>query len=511
MDWTEGYASDVEYTAGFYREQGPAYLNFVFLLNNIEPVPLDRPFTYFELGFGRGLTSTVLAASNPQGRFYAADFNPAHVAGATSLADAAGIGNLTLLENSFEQLATGDCIELPQFDFITLHGIYTWVTAENQAHIVAFIERYLKPGGVVYLSYNAMPGWSAAAPLQRLLVEHADLHPGRSDVQIKAATQFVLALAATQRGYFAPNDTVTGRVKKLGEDNAQYLVHEYMHHHWQPLYHADVARALAPAKLEYVGAGDLALNYPSLFLKAEQLALIKNEGDPVLLETAKDYLLNSTFRRDVFVRGARKMPRARAAELLSAYGLCAIVPREKMTTILKVLPHQVSGKAELYEPLFDLLAEGPKTLAQLLTSMPSGLDQGGLLQMAALLVASFQAELFYVNDNSSEAAQRLNVQLARHTLYGDAMKSLASPLLGNGLGIAFFDRMVLRMIHGGVPSHDVDALSRQVWAALQSNGSTMIRDGQVLTGAEDNLAYIRSELARMQTETLPLWRRLKML
>jgi hypothetical protein len=28
MDWTAGYASDIEYTAGFYREQSPAYLNF---------------------------------------------------------------------------------------------------------------------------------------------------------------------------------------------------------------------------------------------------------------------------------------------------------------------------------------------------------------------------------------------------------------------------------------------------------------------------------------------------
>lgn len=53
MDWTEGYASDVEYTAGFYREQAPAFLNFTCLLNGVEPVDLSRPFTYFELGFGR--------------------------------------------------------------------------------------------------------------------------------------------------------------------------------------------------------------------------------------------------------------------------------------------------------------------------------------------------------------------------------------------------------------------------------------------------------------------------
>jgi hypothetical protein len=33
MDWTAGYASDVEYTTGFYAEQAPGYLNLVCALN----------------------------------------------------------------------------------------------------------------------------------------------------------------------------------------------------------------------------------------------------------------------------------------------------------------------------------------------------------------------------------------------------------------------------------------------------------------------------------------------
>lgn len=74
MDWTDGYASDVEYTAGCYREQAPG------ALNGIEPVPADAEFTYFELGFGRGLTANVLAA-------------------ARQLAADAQLINLTLLEN----------------------------------------------------------------------------------------------------------------------------------------------------------------------------------------------------------------------------------------------------------------------------------------------------------------------------------------------------------------------------------------------------------------------------
>jgi len=62
--------------------------------------------------------------------------------------------------------------DLPDFDFITLHGIYSWISPENRRTIVEFMRRKLKPGGIVYISYNCMPGWAGMMPLRRLLVEH---------------------------------------------------------------------------------------------------------------------------------------------------------------------------------------------------------------------------------------------------------------------------------------------------------------------------------------------------
>jgi hypothetical protein len=33
------------------------------------------------------------------------------------------------------------------FDYIALHGVWSWVSPENRGHIVRFAARYLKPGG----------------------------------------------------------------------------------------------------------------------------------------------------------------------------------------------------------------------------------------------------------------------------------------------------------------------------------------------------------------------------
>ncbi len=263
MKWNDGYVADIDYPSGFFEEQSPAYLHFACVLNGYEPVALDAPFSYCELGSGRGLTANLLAASNPQGDFYAVDFLPSHVAGARQLSRAAQLDNLTLLEDSFADLAEGRVAGLPQFDFITLHGVYTWVTADNRKHIVNFIKRYLKPGGIAYVSYNALPGWNATLPLQRLMLEHADRHPGGSGAQLDGARQFIDALRATKAGYFgAQQPRLQHRLDSLKTDNANYLAHEYMNRGWQPLYHADVARDLAAAKLDYVGSTELPMAPP---------------------------------------------------------------------------------------------------------------------------------------------------------------------------------------------------------------------------------------------------------
>jgi SAM-dependent methyltransferase len=159
MNWNDGYVSNIDYPAAFFREQSPTHLSFACVLNGYEPVPLDGHFTYMELGAGQGLTANILAASHPRGEFYAVDFSPSQVAASRQLSSAAQLHNLTLLENSFAELAAGK-VALPQLDFITMYGVYSWVDADNRRHIADFINRYLKPGGIVYLNYNAMPGWT---------------------------------------------------------------------------------------------------------------------------------------------------------------------------------------------------------------------------------------------------------------------------------------------------------------------------------------------------------------
>lgn len=512
MDWTAGYASDVEYTAGFYREQSPVYLNFACVLNGYEPIPLDKPFTYFELGFGRGLTATVLAAGNPNGKFYAADFNPAHVAGAQQIAEAAKVDNLTLLENSFEDLALGK-VALPKFDFITLHGIYTWVTAENRQHIVDFIARYLKPGGIVYMSYNSMPGWSMALPLQRLLTEHAELHPNRSDKQIDEAAAFIEKLNELNAGYFTVNPGLKGRLDMLKTGSRNYLVHEYMHKHWQPMYSADVARDMANAKLDYIGSADLPFAYQPLYLTPERMAMMASITDRTMRETVLDYFLNTGFRKDIFVRGSRRINSTRQAELLANVGISLIVPVESVSLTMKLAIGEVNGKPEVYNPVVEAVAKKPMTLTEL-SVLPSlaGQSLGNLTQIVTMLVASNQAGVYFHSAaTQSDAAKRLNSTVANQVRYSDEYQALSSPLLGNGINLTYIERIMYAMMLQHPTLQDGAGLAREAWRLMSSQGRRMMKDGQTLEGDDANLQELTTQFTQMLKNRLPVWKQLQLL
>src|SRR5262249_44113813 len=56
--------------------------------------------------------------------------------------------------------------------------------------IVAFIRRRLKPAGLLYVSYDAMPGWAGIAPLRRVLVQHAAASGALSEIASDHALAF---------------------------------------------------------------------------------------------------------------------------------------------------------------------------------------------------------------------------------------------------------------------------------------------------------------------------------
>jgi SAM-dependent methyltransferase len=188
-----GYVTDLPYLQTFFRHLAPAWLDVVALLDGQAPPERQCGFAWCELGCGQGVTGAILAATHREGAFYGIDLMPDHIASARRLAARAGITNLTLHCADFAAAAE---FKLPAFDYIVAHGVYSWISPAAQANLRRFIDRHLAPGGLVYVSYNAMPGWAANLPFGYLVRALAATVSGDSIAKFAAADAIVGRLAA---------------------------------------------------------------------------------------------------------------------------------------------------------------------------------------------------------------------------------------------------------------------------------------------------------------------------
>src|ERR1700758_3943019 len=146
-----GYGADIPYLRDFKPMLAPAWLDHVALVCGVEPPDRQDGFAWCDLGCGQGVTAAILAATRPRGIFHGIDGIPAHIHHARRLAAAAAIPNVAFHSIDFAAAAN---LELPHFDYIIAHGVYTWVSSESQSALRHFIDRRLRPGGLVYVSYN---------------------------------------------------------------------------------------------------------------------------------------------------------------------------------------------------------------------------------------------------------------------------------------------------------------------------------------------------------------------
>ncbi|MDB5848970.1 MAG: methyltransferase, partial [Rhodoferax sp.] len=322
--WTNGYVAEVAYPHTYVAELNPQRLHLPFLRAGLA---VPEVLTACELGFGQGLSVNIHAAASGV-RWHGNDFNPDQALNARGLAAASGAG-AALTDEAFADFCARD--DLPNFDFIGLHGVWSWISDDNRAHIVDFIRRKLNVGGVVYLGYNTQPGWAATVPLRELMTQYVQriAPPGQGlGSRIDAALLFVEQLLATDPEFARVNPTMAPLVASLKGQDTHYLAHEFFNSSWRPMSFAEMADALMPAKLSYACSAHHGVDW--LDLSPAQQSLLAGIADPVLRESVRDFCVNQQFRKDYWVKGARRLNPVAHDQALRALRVVLLTPAHDM-------------------------------------------------------------------------------------------------------------------------------------------------------------------------------------
>ena len=507
MDWTRGYVSDIGYTFGYYPELNPLRMRLQLLIAGFSP---PNCVNACELGFGQGISINI-HSSTSEVNWFGTDFNPeqAHFASAMS---SASRNNAFLTDDAFEEYCARE--DLPDFDFIALHGIWSWISPENRKIIQKFIKNKLKIGGVVYLSYNTLPGWSGYAPIRHLLTQHASQFGsigGERSNNIENALAAVEKILQLEPKYSQKIVDVTDRFNVLKSQNRRYLAYEFFNRDWHPMYFSEVNDVLKEAKVEFACSANYLDTVDDINLTPDQKSHLKGLTNKNYRESVRDVFINQQFRKDYWIKGPRMLSTLEKIEILRGERVVLILHPEDVPT--KVTGNYIEANLdeEIYEPIVDALRDNQTcTILELEQRVKTrGINFAQLLQAISILIGvkALEPANDHTQSTVSERVHNLNQFIINNSRSNDDIKYLASPITGGGISTPRFEQLFLLAQSSGLKNPN--EIGSYVCNILTSQGQKIIKDGKVLEKEEDNLSELTRQAKDFVDNRLSIFNSLK--
>lgn len=506
--WSEGYVSDIGYTYGYFPELNPLRTRLAFLYAGLEP---PTPTSACELGYGQGVSVNIHAAASAV-QWHGTDFMPAQAHFARELSAVSGAA-AQLHDDAFAEYCQRS--DLPDFDYIGLHGIWSWVSDDNRRTITEFLRRKLKVGGAAYVSYNAMPGWAVGAPLRKLLSDYDQIMgaPGEGQLgKVSAALTFVDKVMAANPAFAASNPEAAKKLAALKTQNGSYLAHEYFNGHWDPMYFTDMANWLAPAKLSFACSGRYLDHIDMLNLTPQQHAMVSTIPDPTLQQTVRDFVVNRQFRKDYWVKGARRLAPFEQSEALRQQRVVLVAHRPDVSMLVEGPTGEARLNDAIYRPLLDALADHQVQSLGQLEQVLAPKNVGFAHLMQAVMVLCGQGKLEAAQDEATIAQARgrthkLNQHLIRKARGSADITHLASPVTGGGVAVTRAGQLfLLARAQEGQGGEDPQAWARFALNLLAGPAAAQAKEAKV--GADEQ-AQLTRRAREFADKELPILRALQ--
>lgn len=503
-----GYITDVDYIPGFYPHLSPVAMRYAASLNRVAPPTTTDGFRYLELGCGLGRSLTTLAAANPQGNFVGVDINANHISAIEKDIAAGELKNVQALNSDFVSLDKN----LGKFDFLALHGVFSWVAPEVREQILAVAKAHLAPGGLLLVSYNAMPGWAHLQPIRGILRQYAALRQGDTVQRIRDALNYLVFIRDKKARYFEDNPRAAAYVDGLLKQDLRYLAHEYLNEHWTSFYFSEVAGMFGSAGLAFVGSLPIHTNFWDLCVRPEFQELFRTTSNRLVTESHKDFCANTAFRWDIYSAEPQilQSPEERLKQVDDLYFRSA-----KLDI---ALPHQVNLgvvtstiQGPLYETLLKILSQKSLRLSEILKEktlkgnpLPDlirAVDAGvamGLLDVTAGPVPGSQNKPSK-KEVTPQIPSAFNRSILAQDLLGGRPVALASTVTGTGHTLGDFDAAILHELTSG----GSNGLVQRVDERLTGSGRSLQQEGKPVTDPATRQKLVEDACNAFTNTSLP--------
>jgi len=158
---------DLPYPGGPFAQTHPDHLATIATLFGIAP-PSVEGCRVLELGCGDGGNLIPIAFALPKSSFTGIDLSGSAINRGQKLIEAVGLGNIRLQQLDVMDLTA----QFGEFDYIIVHGLYSWVPPHVREQILNICKSHLAPNGIAFISYNAFPGCHLRNMLREMMLFH---------------------------------------------------------------------------------------------------------------------------------------------------------------------------------------------------------------------------------------------------------------------------------------------------------------------------------------------------
>jgi hypothetical protein len=117
-----------------------------------------------------------------------------------------------------------------------------------------------------------------------------------------------------------------------------------------------MAKWLEPAKLYYGCSAHHLDHVDNINVTAEQQAFLNEIPDPMFRQSVRDFMVNQQFRRDDWVKGARRLSALDRAEALRAHRFFMCSDRRDVSLKAAGSLGEATMNEAIYGPILDVMA-----------------------------------------------------------------------------------------------------------------------------------------------------------
>lgn len=211
-----------------------------------------------ELGCGDGANLLPLAHYRSGCSFVGIDGADSQIAIARRRQADLGLRNVEFIAAEF---CAADARLEGEFDYIVAHGVFSWISDEARDALLRLCSRRLRDGGLLYLNYNTLPGWSVRGMVRDFLIAQT---AGAGDLLARARQ--AQAVAAQMAGSFELpvqfsaqqpySRLIANEFEFVCEHDTSYVAHEYLSPFNRAYWRSEFLGLARAHGLEYVADAD---------------------------------------------------------------------------------------------------------------------------------------------------------------------------------------------------------------------------------------------------------------